>query len=146
MGTGIPYSSISGGNPTIQNQALTSRRPDLAVAVPGVIDGATVSANGMVLRGMILVFNSGNNKYHQYLHGTDTLAKGNFLVAQDNIKVIASVDCPFAGYREGFFLASDILDSNSNNSLVLADLLAVAGWTPINPLPGGSVTEYRLAP
>jgi hypothetical protein len=146
MGTGIPYASIGGGNPTIQNQALTSRRPDLAVAVPGVIDGATVSAAGMVLRGMILVWSSSNNKYHQYLHGTDTLAKGNHLIAVDNIKVLAGVDCPFSGYREGFFLSADLLDSNSNNSFVLADLLSAAGWSAINPGPGASVSEYRLAP
>jgi len=146
MGTGIPYSSIGGGLPTIQNQGLVSRESQTAIPVGGVIDGTTVAANGMVLRGMVLVFSSSNNKYHQYVHGTDVLAKGNFLIAQDNIKVVAGVDMPFSGYREGFFLLSDILDANSNNALVAADLLAVAGFTALNPNPGGSVTEYRLAP
>jgi hypothetical protein len=147
MGTGIPYSSFGGGNPTIVNTALTSRRPDLAVGVPGVIDGSTVAADGVVLRGTILVWSSSNNKYHTWVHGTDSaLAKGTFLIAQDQIMVKAGVDQGFSGFREAFLLASDLLDANSANGVVSGDLTTAAGFYPINALPGGSTTEYRLAP
>lgn len=146
MGTGIAYSAIGGGNPTIQNQALVSRKQELAVAVNGVIDGSTVADNGVVLRGTVLVWTNSANKYHSFLHGTDTLVRGQFLIAIDNITVQAGVDKPFSGYREGFFNLADLLDGNAANNMVLADFTTTAGFYQLNALPGGSTTELRLTP
>lgn len=149
MVTGIPYASVGGGNPTIQNQGLTSRNPEMAVAIPGVIDGASIPSDGVVLRGTILVWDGTSKKYHAYLHGTDDLAtlRGQFVVAVDNIDVKAGIDKAFSGYFEGYFDAADLVDANAYNNLVIGDLALAGGFIPVPKLPGDSaVTEFRLIP
>lgn len=142
MSTGIAI----GANPVIRNVGLVSRESQLAIPVSGVVDGSDVAADGVVLRGTILVYNGTSKKYHAMVHGTDTLAKNGFLILQNDLKVFASTDAPFSGYREGFFLISDLLDANSAGSVVVGDLTTTAGFYQLNPLPGGSATELRLVP
>ena len=139
MSTGIAQAT-----PVIRNVGLLSRESQLAIPVPGIIDGADVSADGVVLRGTVLVQDGTSKKFHAFVHGTDTLVKGECLILQDDVKVAAGVDKEFSGYREGFFAAADLLDANSG--LDLADLTTAAGFYPIPALPGGSVTELRLVP
>jgi hypothetical protein len=124
-------------NPTISNSALVSRERGLAVAVPVIIDGTTISADGVLKRGTVLV--KSGTKYHVFVHGTDTLALDGVAILQDDVKVLAGIDIVSqSAFYEGFFLTAALLDANSAGGLVLADLTLAAGFHVVN------ASEIRL--
>jgi hypothetical protein len=113
-------------NPTITNVAVVSRFYDLALASHCVIDGATISADGSMIRGTLLVRSAVSGKWHQYVHGTDVMSLGNVRVLKDDQKVIAGQDAFAAGMFKGMFKLSALVDVNPG--LVAGDLLAAAGF------------------
>lgn len=134
-------------NPVIRNVGLVSRESQLAIPIGFVVDGATISADGTLLRGTLMVYNSANGKWHSYVHGTDTLVAGEVLLCQDDTKLLSGVDAFASGYREGFFDVASILDANSSGAMVFADLTSAAGFVALPKGPGMSqATEVRLKP
>lgn len=113
-------------NPIITNVAVVNRFYDLALASHCTIDGATIAADGVLLRGTILVRSTVGGKFHAYVHGTDVVSLGNVRILKDDQKVVASQDAFAAGHFKGFFKFSALVDSNSG--LVLGDLLPAAGF------------------
>ena len=127
-------------NPTIQNVGLVSRNDRFAVVSHCVVDGASIAADGVLLRGTVLVKNTSGatTKWHPYVHDTDTVALDQTRILQDDTKVQAAQDAFVAAYLEGFFTLSSIVDANSANGLLASDLLLAAGFHQIE------VDEVRL--
>lgn len=113
-------------NPVITNVAVVSRFYELALASHCTIDGATISADGVLLRGSVLVRSSVAGKWHQYVHGTDSMTLGNVRILKDDQKVIAGQDAFAAAHFKGMFKLSALVDVNPG--LVAGDLSAAAGW------------------
>lgn len=118
-------------NPVITNISLISRFAHLAVESAVVIDGASISADGVLPRGTLLCRASVGGKYHAYVHGTDTVAVDMVRILKDDLKVEAAKDAFGVGYLEGFFSLSQLLDANAAGSLVAGDLLVAAGFHKI---------------
>ena len=118
-------------NPIITNPGLVSRYDEFALASKLTVDGASISADGVLLRGTVLVKQSSNGKWHAFVHGTDTLAADQVRILKDELKVSAAADAYGVGYFEGFFMLSDLLDANSAGGLLLADLTTAAGFHQI---------------
>jgi hypothetical protein len=112
------------GNPIINNVAIITRFDRLALASALIVDGATISVDGVIRRGAVLVKSSG--KWHQYVHGTDVVAVDAVRILQDDVKVVAGVDAYGVGYFEGFFSVLALKDATAG--LVDADLLLAAGF------------------
>lgn len=112
-------------NPIITNVGVVSRFDRMALASQVVVNGSTISADGVLARGTVLV-KEGGGKYHAFVHGTDTLAADGVRILQDDLKVVAATDAFGAAYFEGFFKLSSLIDVNSG--LVAGDLTTAAGF------------------
>lgn len=113
-------------NPIITNVAVVSRFYDLALASHCTIDGATIPADGVLLRGTVLVRSAVAGKWHAYVHGTDVVSLGNVRILKDDQKVVAAQDAFAAAHYKGLLKLSALVDVNPG--LVLADLLPAAGF------------------
>jgi hypothetical protein len=113
-------------NPIITNVAVVTRFYELALASHCTIDGATIAADGNLIRGTLLVRSTVGGKFHAYVHGVDTMTLGNVRILKDDQKVVAGQDAFAAGLFKGFFKVSALIDSNPG--LLAADLLAAAGF------------------
>ena len=116
-------------NPVITNVGLVSRNDRAAFVSACIIDGASITADGVVKRGALLVKNTSGalTKWHVYASG-DALVADGVRILQDDAKVVAAQDAFAAGYLEGFFVLSALIDANSAASLVAGDLTLAAGF------------------
>ena len=115
-------------NPIITNVGLVSRNDHLAVTTKVVVDGTTISADGVLKRGSLLCRSAVGGKYHLYVHGTDTAAVDKVTLLVDDVKVEAGKDAFGAGYIEGFFKTSSIVDAMGGAPFVAGDMLLAAGF------------------
>ena len=109
----------------IQNVALVTRYPNLAVTIETTVDGAVATADGMLQRGTILVPN-GSGKWRPFVRGTDTLAADQVRIFETDTKMNQGKDLFGVGFTEGFFRLSSLVDANPG--LQAADLTALAGF------------------
>jgi hypothetical protein len=116
-------------NPIITNVGLVSRNDRAAFKSACVIDGASITADGVLKRGTVLVKNTSGatSKWHAFASG-NVLAADGVRILEDDLKVVAGQDGFAAGYLEGFFTLSAIVDANSASGLVAGDLTVAAGF------------------
>lgn len=93
---------------SITNAGIISRRPDLAVAVECLIDGAVHLAGELLPRGAVLAKKASNGKYRAYAEGILTAA-----TAADSVDF--AVDP--AGFNVPFFKVGDAVEAVDGTAL-----------------------------
>lgn len=111
-------------NPIITNVAVVNRFYELALASHCVIDGTTISADGVLLRGTVLSRSTVGGKWQKFTGGIVSL--GNIRILKDDQKVEAGKDAFAAGHFKGFFKTAALLDVNP--ALLAGDFSAALGF------------------